>query len=93
MYAAAASVWRHSCRTWRRALWADSAWFRARTFGDEHAVFEAVHGSAPDIAGKGMANPTALMLSAIMMLQHLQERDTARRLRHAIEHVYAKAGI
>ena len=58
--------------------------------GDDHAVFEAVHGSAPDIAGKGIANPTALMLSAVMMLTHLNERDAARRLRHAIERVYAE---
>ena len=56
--------------------------------GDEYAVFEAVHGSAPDIAGKGVANPTALMLSAVMMLTHLGERDAAKRLRQAIETVY-----
>ena len=56
--------------------------------GDEYSVFEAVHGSAPDIAGKGIANPTALMLSAAMMLAHLGERDAAKRLRHAIERVY-----
>jgi isocitrate dehydrogenase (NAD+) len=58
--------------------------------GDDYAVFEAVHGSAPDIAGKGIANPTALMLSAVMMLTHLGERDAAKRLRHAIEQVYAE---
>lgn len=57
--------------------------------GDGCAVFEAVHGSAPDIAGKGIANPTALMLSAVMMLNHLGELDAAGRLLHAIEHVYA----
>jgi isocitrate dehydrogenase (NAD+) len=45
--------------------------------GDEHAVFEAVHGSAPDIAGKGIANPLALLMSAVMMLNYIndQERD------------------
>jgi isocitrate dehydrogenase (NAD+) len=43
-------------------------------FGDEHAVFEAVHGSAPDIAGKGIANPLALLMSAVMMLNHIAER-------------------
>lgn len=43
-------------------------------FGDEHAVFEAVHGSAPDIAGKGVANPLALLMSAVMMLNYLAER-------------------
>src|SRR5271155_3713988 len=45
--------------------------------GETHAVFEAVHGSAPDIAGQGKANPTALMLSAVMMLIHLGENDAA----------------
>ena len=54
------------------------------------AVFEAVHGSAPDIAGKGLANPTALMQSARLMLAHLGERDAAVRLQHAIEAVYAE---
>src|SRR5580704_1348733 len=58
--------------------------------GDQMAVFEAVHGSAPDIAGKGIANPTALMLSSALMLIHLGELSAAARLRKAIEHVYAK---
>jgi isocitrate dehydrogenase (NAD+) len=58
--------------------------------GDEDAVFEAVHGSAPDIAGKGIANPTALMLSAVMMLDYLGEKDRSKRLRKAIEMVYAE---
>ncbi len=58
--------------------------------GDEHAVFEAVHGSAPDIAGKGIANPTALMQSAALMLLHLGEEAAARRLQRAIEDVYAE---
>ena len=58
--------------------------------GEEHAVFEAVHGSAPDIAGKGLANPTALMLSAAMMLIHLKERAAAGRLLAAVEKTYAK---
>jgi isocitrate dehydrogenase (NAD+) len=57
--------------------------------GEHHAVFEAVHGSAPDIAGKGLANPTAMMMSAVLMLIHLQEHDAARRLQSAIEHTYA----
>jgi isocitrate dehydrogenase (NAD+) len=59
--------------------------------GEHHAVFEAVHGSAPDIAGKGIANPTALMQSAALMLTHLGEPDAARRLQSAIEWVYAEA--
>ncbi len=58
--------------------------------GERHAVFEAVHGSAPDIAGKGIANPTALMLSAVMMLTHLREKGAADRLLAAIEAVYAE---
>jgi isocitrate dehydrogenase (NAD+) len=49
-----------------------------------------VHGSAPDIAGKGMANPTALMLSAVMMLKHLGEHDASVRLQAAVEAVYAE---
>ncbi len=57
--------------------------------GDHDAVFEAVHGSAPDIAGKGIANPTALILSSALMLAHLGEHDRAKRLRGAIERVYA----
>jgi isocitrate dehydrogenase (NAD+) len=56
--------------------------------GDKHAVFEAVHGSAPDIAGKGIANPTALMLSAVMLLRHIGELDASVRLQNAIEGVY-----
>jgi isocitrate dehydrogenase (NAD+) len=57
--------------------------------GEKHAVFEAVHGSAPDIAGKGVANPTAMMFSAVMMLLHLKETAAANRLQAAIEKVYA----
>jgi isocitrate dehydrogenase (NAD+) len=58
--------------------------------GDTHAVFEAVHGTAPDIAGKGLANPTALMQSAVLMLAHLGERQAAARLQNAIERTYAE---
>jgi isocitrate dehydrogenase (NAD+) len=57
--------------------------------GDHHAIFEAVHGTAPDIAGKGVANPTALMQSAVLMLAHLGERDASARLQNAIYQVYA----
>jgi isocitrate dehydrogenase (NAD+) len=56
--------------------------------GEQHAIFEAVHGSAPDIAGKGLANPTALIQSAVLMLAHIGEREAARRLHAAIECVY-----
>ena len=58
--------------------------------GDHHAIFEAVHGTAPDIAGKGLANPTALMQSAVLMLAHLDERDASVRLHNAIYKVYAE---
>jgi isocitrate dehydrogenase (NAD+) len=57
--------------------------------GAQHAVFEAVHGSAPDIAGKGLANPTAMMLSACLMLIHIGEQKAGGRLQTAIETVYA----
>lgn len=52
--------------------------------GEKSAVFEAVHGSAPDIAGKGIANPTALLLSALMMLRHIGEIDLATKINNAI---------
>ncbi len=59
-------------------------------YGDTHAVFEAVHGSAPDIAGRGIANPLALLMSAVMLLNHLADecedaaaRETSERIKHA----------
>jgi isocitrate dehydrogenase (NAD+) len=55
--------------------------------GREAAIFEAVHGSAPDIAGQNIANPTALLLSAILMLDHIDERDAAGRIRTALQQV------
>ncbi len=58
--------------------------------GDQAAMFEAVHGTAPDIAGKGLANPTALLMSSIMMLDHLGERSAARRIESALEKVYCE---
>jgi isocitrate dehydrogenase (NAD+) len=56
--------------------------------GDECAMFEAVHGTAPDIAGKGVANPTALLMSAILMLNHIGEAFTADRIEKALWKVY-----
>src|ERR1700761_406518 len=56
--------------------------------GAEAAIFEAVHGSAPDIAGKDIANPTALLQSAILMLRHIDEAEAADRVQSALEHVY-----
>lgn len=55
--------------------------------GGEYAVFEAVHGTAPDIAGKGIANPSALILSAAMMLDYLGEQSAGERVRHAVDAV------
>ena len=57
--------------------------------GEELAVFEAVHGTAPDIAGKGIANPTALIRSAALMLEHLGELDAANQIEAAIRKVIA----
>ncbi|MGD2045131.1 MAG: isocitrate/isopropylmalate family dehydrogenase [Gemmatimonadota bacterium] len=59
----------------------------AGNIGEDAAMFEAVHGSAPDIAGQGVANPTALLLSACLMLEHLGDDDTADRIRGAIDTV------
>jgi isocitrate dehydrogenase (NAD+) len=59
--------------------------------GDEAALFEAVHGSAPDIAGKNLANPMALILSGAMMLDHLGEQQAADRVRSAV-HAVLKEG-
>jgi isocitrate dehydrogenase (NAD+) len=55
--------------------------------GLESAVFEAVHGSAPDIADKNLANPTALLLSGLMMLEHIGESEKAERIRAALARV------
>ena len=61
--------------------------------GEHAAIFEAVHGSAPDIAGKGIANPTALLLAAGLMLDHVGLLDHARRLRNAIDVVMNQDNI
>jgi isocitrate dehydrogenase (NAD+) len=61
--------------------------------GEEIAVFEAVHGAAPTIAGRGIANPTALLLSAVLMLKHLNERDRALRIQAALEKVLAEGAV
>ncbi len=61
--------------------------------GELGAVFEAVHGSAPDIAGQGIANPTALLQSGILMLRHLGEREAADRVEKAMLKVYAEGRV
>jgi isocitrate dehydrogenase (NAD+) len=61
--------------------------------GTKAAIFEAVHGSAPDIAGKGVANPSAQMLAAAMMLDHIGEQDRAQRIRQAIADVIVRENL
>ena len=61
--------------------------------GEQGAVFEAVHGSAPDIAGQGIANPTAIMMSAILMLRHIGEMDAADRMDKALMEVFEEGNI
>jgi isocitrate dehydrogenase (NAD+) len=56
-------------------------------------VFEAVHGTAPDIAGQGLANPTALLMSAVMMLQWLDLHEHATRIEKAVLKVYAEGKV
>jgi isocitrate dehydrogenase (NAD+) len=61
--------------------------------GDDAAVFEAVHGSAPDIAGKGIANPLACLMSGVMMLNHLHEESLAERVKAAYNAVLADGTV
>jgi isocitrate dehydrogenase (NAD+) len=61
--------------------------------GETVAIFEAVHGTAPDIAGKGIANPTALLMSAILMLRHVDEMEAAQRIEDALHRVYREGKL
>ena len=61
--------------------------------GKEYAVFEAVHGSAPDIAGKNKANPLAVFFSSLLMLEYLHMEDTAERIRNAIYKVTSEGTV
>ncbi len=61
--------------------------------GESGAVFEAVHGSAPDIAGQGIANPTALLQSGILMLRHLGERDAAEKIENSMLRVFEEGKV
>lgn len=61
--------------------------------GKDASIFEAVHGSAPDIAGQGVANPTALMLAAAMMLDHTNNQELATQLRRAIRRVLGEDNV
>ena len=58
--------------------------------GDTHALFETVHGSAPDIKGKDIANPTAMILAAVMMLRHISENTAAQKIQASLEKVLVK---
>jgi 3-isopropylmalate dehydrogenase len=61
--------------------------------GENHGLFEPVHGSAPRLAGKGVANPSAMILSAVMMLDYLDENDAARKLENALVKVLAEGKV
>ena len=61
--------------------------------GDHHALFETVHGSAPDIKGKNIANPTAMIQAAVMMLDHISEKPAAKRISAALEKVLIEGAI
>ncbi|SDL97389.1 Isocitrate/isopropylmalate dehydrogenase [Aerococcus urinaehominis] len=61
--------------------------------GDDMAIFEAVHGSAPDIAGQDLANPTALVLSACLMLDYLDQQEVADRIRQALAQVLSQPDL
>jgi isocitrate dehydrogenase (NAD+) len=61
--------------------------------GEQGAVFEAVHGSAPDIAGQGIANPTAILMSGILMLKHIGETDAANRVEKAMMDVFIEGAV
>ena len=62
-------------------------------YGDDYAYFESAHGTAPDIAGQGVINPTATLLSAVMMLEHLGFAEAAERLDSALTRVYAEGRV
>jgi isocitrate dehydrogenase (NAD+) len=65
----------------------------AANLGVDIGVFEAVHGSAPDIAGKSIANPTALLLSGLLMLRHIGEREMADRIMSALNEVLSEGKV
>jgi isocitrate dehydrogenase (NAD+) len=61
--------------------------------GDRHALFEAVHGSAPDIKGKNIANPSAMIQAAVLMLRHIGEKAAANRITQALESVLVSGEV
>ena len=62
-------------------------------YGEDYAYFESAHGTAPDIAGRHVINPTATLLSAALMLEHLDLEEAAAALRGALERVYADGKV
>ena len=66
---------------------------QSANIGKDCAIFEAVHGSAPDIANKGIANPTGLLRSAIMMLEHIKENEKAKKIENALFEVFKEGKI
>ncbi len=72
------------CPTSARVLWEASAWCRARIMASAARSSRAVHGTAPDIAGKNLANPTAAILSSAMMLDYMGHPREAERVRKAV---------
>ena len=77
------------CGVW----WGGLGVVPAANIGESHAVFEAVHGSAPDISGQGIANPTALILSGVLMLRHLGEDAAADRVLQAVFRVLEEGEV
>ncbi len=61
--------------------------------GDHHALFETVHGSAPDIKGKNIANPSAMIQAAVMMLRHISEKAAANRIALALDRVLIRGEV
>ena len=61
--------------------------------GEKYAIFEPVHGSAPDIAGRGISNPTATFLTVAMLLDHLGQHDWARKVEDAVNSVLASGPL
>jgi isocitrate dehydrogenase (NAD+) len=90
-HAAARESLRRHCERPVRGLVGGLGLAPGANLGVDCAIFEAVHGSAPDIAGKDVANPTALLQSAILMLRHLDETAAADKAQKALETVYASA--
>ena len=82
-----------SCPTCVPGWWAALGVVPAANLGNEIGVFEAVHGSAPDIAGKGLANPMALLGSAVLMLRHIDEGAIADRVVKALGDVLSEGQV